>query len=830
MKRTFLTVLAFAALATVFGAEAFHAELSADPAEFPAGSATMVSITMNRDDLKEGLSLPKLPGAVWHTDRVSMSQSHRFVNGRGEHSVTYMLPLSAETPGELTIPPLEFKLKDGRTVRSNALKLKVLAPGERAAAASGSAAAEPEGRLAVPPRARREKYYAGEEIPLELMLSIPARARVRHVDYPVLAVDGPAVFPDYSKLDKSRHPHFSAPREGVRNTSRGRERVMVLDTFVRFVEPGEFRVSAKEQLELAAPSARRRGGFDDDFFGDGLFGSFFDRGATRPFTVVYPALKFEVLPLPPRPAGAHFLDLVGDWKPSVSLSAHAARVGEPVELKVALAGGGSGDGLTPPKLELPGFRVYPPEVSKDPDSGLSIRYALIPLEPGEHKLSPRFAVFDPVSGTYRESGGTLLLAVSGSAASASVPHVSGSPPPPAAPEPAAESSPAREELFYQKAGPGKAVRLPLARNLLPGVLAFALLALAALVAEVRARRRLRSDASPETAARRRAVKELLRRLDSGEDAASVMRDGGVELLAVAAGLPEGSTASETAERIEDPELRRFLLELERSAFAPGAARSAPLSAPARRRLGRLLKRAGSWLLLLATGALCGADGYNADFDKGDYASAVSKYAASAETPGGSVHPDAWYNAGCAAFKAGDAPKARLYLERAHRLAPRDAETTENLDLVNRALLQPEVGGSDTPRKLLRSCRDALRPDECLNLALVCAGLALLGLALRRKLGYWPAALAAALTLAALGSAASQLADTYRPSRAVVIAKELELRPLPVSGTRIEARIPGGGDATVLERRGDWVRLSVNGRDGWAERSGVEAVFPGGVMW
>ena len=89
------------------------------------------------------------------------------------------------------------------------------------------------------------------------------------------------------------------------------------------------------------------------------------------------------------------------------------------------------------------------------------------------------------------------------------------------------------------------------------------------------------------------------------------------------------------------------------------------------------------------------------------------------------------------------------------------------------------------------------------------------------------ACAALLALLAMGS---ELATNYSASRAVVTAKELELRTLPVeNGGRVEARIPGGGDAEVIEERGEWVRISVNGADGWTKRGNVGAVFPGGVF-
>ena len=85
-------------------------------------------------------------------------------------------------------------------------------------------------------------------------------------------------------------------------------------------------------------------------------------------------------------------------------------------------------------------------------------------------------------------------------------------------------------------------------------------------------------------------------------------------------------------------------------------------------------------------------------------------------------------------------------------------------------------------------------------------------------------------LLALAAMWSQLAGEYSSSHAVVSVKELELRTLPVENSgRVEARIPGGGDATVIEERGDWVRISVNGADGWTKSENISELFPGGVF-
>ena len=97
--------------------------VTARPTEFPAGGATRVSITLTKEPAEEGIDLPEIPGARWHTDRVGRSSRVRIVNGRRTQSLTYSLPLSAGQPGELTIPPLEVRFVDGTSARSDPVKL-----------------------------------------------------------------------------------------------------------------------------------------------------------------------------------------------------------------------------------------------------------------------------------------------------------------------------------------------------------------------------------------------------------------------------------------------------------------------------------------------------------------------------------------------------------------------------------------------------------------------------------------------------------------------------------------------------------------------------------
>ena len=80
-----------------------------------------------------------------------------------------------------------------------------------------------------------------------------------------------------------------------------------------------------------------------------------------------------------------------------------------------------------------------------------------------------------------------------------------------------------------------------------------------------------------------------------------------------------------------------------------------------------------------------------------------------------------------------------------------------------------------------------------------------------------------------GIAAYQIRGPYSPENAVIIGKTVKLHTLPLENSRVEAVISGGGDARIVERRKEWSRAIVNGRDCWVKNSEIQSIFPGGVL-
>ena len=150
--------------------------------------------------------------------------------------------------------------------------------------------------------------------------------------------------------------------------------------------------------------------------------------------------------------------------------------------------------------------MYPPELTKL-DQGaqqkLQLQYALIPLKAGEHTVSLKLAVFDPLKKAYAVHDVSLKLPVTQAdrmiAAVSDQPQIETAEPLLEPEDGSAEPQPQpRNELFYQKSSIGNEVELPLIRNQWGWLLLFLIGGpVTALLLELKQRRKLRRQNDPD---------------------------------------------------------------------------------------------------------------------------------------------------------------------------------------------------------------------------------------------------------------------------------------------------------------------------------------------
>jgi hypothetical protein len=173
-------------------------------------------------------------------------------------------------------------------------------------------------------------------------------------------------------------------------------------------------------------------------------------------------------------------------------------------------------------------------------------------------------------------------------------------------------------------------------------------------------------------------------------------------------------------------------------------------------------------------------------------------------------PNGWYNAGNAAWLAGDRGAAVWAWLRALRIAPRDPELLHNLG----------AAGATDAAALVRP-PDRLAAGERMLLAAAAWWLLVLAFALRHRLRVMLLAGGAAVVLlvAAAGTTAWQ---ATRPPLVTPLRAGAPLFAGPSIHDEQTGHLPVGAVARVQARREGWVRVRYAGREAWVERPAVAA--------
>ena len=834
-----------AALALLAGVSAWAAEITAQitsgtvysglPAEF---SITNAGSSMPRAEL------PRIPGLRWIAQ--SSSQRMQNINGRASYVATAVYTFVAEKPGDYTIPAL--KVHAGKeTHTTKPVSFKVTEPRITSSRRTAGGKTEAEevtldkllfSEISVPDGART--FYMGEEIPVEVKIYQARNLRCQ-LSWPEIAADAKSqiLFHDFRTLNPD-NPKFEPLQRGTTEIDGRAFNVFLFKTAIRPISFGHLTLTAETVAGIETQNRRRSASPFDDFFDDPFFGG--SRTVRHTLRAALPPL--EIKALPPRTGNAQFLGLVGKWNVETSLSSAEGKVGEALTLSVNLRGDGALETLKAPALELPGFRVYSPEIEKNPASGTArIKYILIPTREGTEEIRLKFSTFDPSDGKYVEAVSAHAVKVTPSAA---VFNSSGGPRVIDAAEPAAEPVAPQEKrapagVLYLKRAPFTEIPVPLWRNaLLPGGILL-LLALAFWIGvELWNLRRKARENDPglrrrgDAAGRRNSLMNRLNALppdripELDAEIAAYVND--------ALNLPPGSSLGESADiaEQEDRELASLLRTLSDSSWSGG---NAALTAEFKTDLLRKLSRLVCVLLMFGAFTLSAApapqkittpEAAMTAYDEGHFAEAEAYYKSLMRSTAPSA--ELFYNIGNCLYQQGGYAPALAYYESALRLAPRDSDVLENLNLTRRKLALPERHTLESPAEVLPYLRDSLRPDEWMFLVMAGAALLFVALGLRRlvKAPAWGTLLAIGALTAAVSFAAviAQNLTSYDSDTAVLLTRNAPLHALPSdkSPRLNDISLQPGEEVDIAETRQNWVRIRSGSAEGWIRKENIRRLW------
>lgn len=216
---------------------------------------------------------------------------------------------------------------------------------------------------------------------------------------------------------------------------------------------------------------------------------------------------------------------------------------------------------------------------------------------------------------------------------------------------------------------------------------------------------------------------------------------------------------------------------------------------------------------------------------GRYENAVTIY--EKVTQAGLASPVLYYNLGNAYFKLGNMPLAILYYEKAHKLAPADADIIHNIRLANTRIVD-----KIEPVPMLfyirwwSSARNILSPDNFAKISLALFSIFWLLLAcyfLARRKGLRITAFYFALIFL-IGSifgivlASDSHHKALNPDEAIVMEPSAGVKSSPDDKSVDLFVIHEGTKVTVMDRIGNWKEVRIaNGNSGWIQTTVIREI-------
>jgi tetratricopeptide (TPR) repeat protein len=805
-------------------------EVSLDRGSISLGESVVLSMSFQDCSPSEEPSLPQVAGLEY--SGFSSQQSFSLIGTSMTRKTVYSVEVHPTKAGNFTIPSIAVTV-DGAPLKSRPITLKVMGgPPQPPPGEPGTAFVR-----IVP---ATNTIYLGQILPVDVQCY--CLDNVGNIQLPQFSSDNFIV-------GDLPNPRQRASRVQMGNTAYN---LFTFHTSATAIKTGQFDLGPAT-WSLTVFSGQHT------FFG-------WSESHQSSFTSDAPSIL--VLPVPTIGAPPSFSGAVGDFTlTQYDAGPTAVGVGDPITLKIRIAGHGAFDTVTLPtnnEAAWREFKIYPPTTKLDTSDPMQVDASkyfeqVITPQNAEVKEIPPFvfSFFDPARNVFRTLTHSAVPLIVHAAAATPQPTVIST----GAPAPDAQEQ--GEEIVHIKPMPGKirAVGPPLL--LQPGFLALQALAPLAWIGALVWRRQKEKLANNPRLRRQRQVAGLVRkgvadlaRPAAANDAekfyATVLRllqeQLGERLDLPAPAITEAvlDDLPHTGLRPETPALLRELFHAcnqyrytpertsqEMTSLIPKVKtvlhdlQAMPATPP------RANFPQGAAIFLLLLGAMTlRAEPATETFNQGNKFYEEGKYTQAAAayekiTQAGTVSPAVYFNLGNAWLKAGQIGRAIGAYRQAEALTPRDPDIRANLQIARSQVgaNNPALPGNRWTRWIGR-----LTLNEWTVAAAAAAALFFLVLTARE---IWPglkksgAALSVVLGLACLGlGACLGLAVDQRliEKSSVVIVSEAVARRGPLPESQSVFTVHDGAELLVLGSDGDWLQVSDAGNHiGWLAQKEVAAV-------
>ncbi|HOC57660.1 MAG TPA: BatD family protein [Verrucomicrobiota bacterium] len=479
---------------SLLGAPSFTATL--DRESVTVGESATLTLQFEGGEPKSVPAPPNLPNL--QVSGGGSSRNISITNGQYSASISQTFLLTPTQPGEFVIPALQAE-GGGRVLTTQPLKLTAVKAPASAADTSGDKLAF--FKLFAP----RKEVYVGE------ILSVEFQVYVREG-----LANGEDILQSFDRFNGCplkvegvsiiKTAHAQRRRGQVGNAIYG---ISTLVTSLSPLKSGPITIGSMDvplSLQIPLPNQRRRNPLDDFFP--------FQRMQVEERRVSLSAEPetLDALPLPKEGIPASFNGAVGSFTMTVTAGPTNVAAGDPVTVKVQLAGRGAFDSLAlPEQAAWRDFKTYPPTTKVETTDPLGLQgtktfeQVVVPQSPDIKALPPvSFSFFDPDQKSYRTLTQPPIPLIVRPSGAAPTPVVA------ASTRNAAEAPPPTQDIVHIKPRLGAVAHIAPPLVLRPGFLALQAIPLLAWLSALLWRRRTEALANNPRLRRRRQVAQVVR--------------------------------------------------------------------------------------------------------------------------------------------------------------------------------------------------------------------------------------------------------------------------------------------------------------------------------